>query len=116
MIKSLLKYIVKTLNIFVSLFNNLINKIENNLSEDNLTLLRTSRNLIGRNIGFILNNDKLLERKELFYAIYMFLMNNKDLLDFGFHKFVIVNGRNKKNSFNLHHNILIKNKTTFLDY
>jgi hypothetical protein len=43
-------------------------------------------------------------------------MNNKDFLNLGEHKVIIVNGKIKNDTFNLHHNILIKNNTTFYDY
>jgi hypothetical protein len=57
-----------------------------------------------------------LERRDLFNAIYLFLMNNKEFLDFGEHKVIIVSGKIKNETFNLHHNILIKNNTTFEEY
>jgi hypothetical protein len=43
-------------------------------------------------------------------------MNNKDFLDFGKYKIIMVNGKIKNDTFNLHHNILIKNNTSFYDY
>jgi hypothetical protein len=46
----------------------------------------------------------------------MFLITNKDFLDFGEYKVIIVNGILRDEIFNLHHNILIKNDTTFDDY
>ena len=109
----LLKYVIKTLTNLLNLANTLLKKIDNLLNDDKLTLVR---NTLGRNLGFILNNPKLLERKDLFYQIYMFLMTNKDFLDFGKYKVIIVNGKIKGDTFNLHHNILIKNDTTFNDY
>lgn len=112
----LLKYIVKTLTNLLNLANNLLKKMDNLLSDDKLTLIRISRNTLGRNISFILNNKKLLEKKNLFFQIYMFLMTNKDFLDFGEYKVIIVNGKIKNDTFNLHHNILIKNDTNFYDY
>jgi len=93
-----------------------LKKMDLFLTEDKLNLVITSRNTLGRNITFVLSNPKLLENKELFYQIYMFLMTNKDFWDFGEHKVIIVNGIIKDDTFNLHHNILIKNNTTFYDY
>ena len=46
----------------------------------------------------------------------MFLMTNKDFLKFGEFKVIIVNGRIKDTSLNLHHNVLIRNDTSFQDY
>jgi hypothetical protein len=112
----LLKYIIKTLTNFLNSFNNFLKKIDNFLNDDKLTLIRTSQNTLGRNKTFILSNDKLLEKKDLFYQIYMFLMTNKDFLDFGEYKVIMVKGKIKNDTFNLHHNILIKNNTSFYDY
>ena len=46
----------------------------------------------------------------------MFLMTNKDFLKFGEFKIIFVNGRVKNTTFNLHHNVLIKNDTSFNVY
>ena len=98
------------------MFNNFLQKLDNFLAEDNLILIRTSHHTLGRNKLFILSNHKLLESKDLFFQIYMFLMTNKEFLDFGEYKIIIVNGRVKDNTFNLHHNVLIKNETSFAAY
>ena len=87
-------------------------------------MIRISRNTLGRNIKFTLNNDhclspkghgndKMLENKALFKGIYLYLMTNKDFIDFGKRKVIITMGKIKNETFNLHHNILIKNNTTF---
>ena len=112
----ILKYIIKRLTNILNSFINNLKKIENFLTDDKLTLIRISKNTLGRNINFILSNDKLLEKKNLFYQIYMFLMNNQDFLDFGEYKIIIVNGKIRNDIFNLHHNVLIKNNTSFYDY
>lgn len=98
------------------MFNNFLKKIENLLSEDDLILIRTSHHTLGRNKVFILSNHKLLESKDLFFKIYMFLLSNKDFLNFGEYKVIIVNGRIKDTTFNLHHNVLIRNDTPFHTY
>jgi hypothetical protein len=71
-------------------------KMENLLTDDKLTLIRITRNTLGRNLGFILSNHKLLDKKDLFFQIYMFLTTNKDFLDFGEYKVIIVNGKIKE--------------------
>jgi hypothetical protein len=58
----LLKYILKNLMSF-------LNRLENFLSDNTLKLIRTSQNTLGRNKSFILSNDKLLEKKDLFFQI-----------------------------------------------
>jgi hypothetical protein len=109
---NLITNLLESLAIFLRKINNALNR---RILED-LTLIRTSRNTLGRNITFVLNNNNLLEQKDLFKAIYLFLMNNQEFLDFGEHKVIIVSGKIKSETFNLHHNILIKNNTTFFDY
>jgi len=107
-----LKYIINLLTIFI----NYIKKIEKYFTIGKLTLVRTTENTLGRNKTFILSNDNLLEKKDLFYQIFNFLITNDDFLSFGEYKIIIVSGKNKKDTFNLHHNILIKNDTTFENY
>jgi len=114
--KQILRHIIKAVSNIITLFNNFLKKLENFLAEDKLNLIRTSQHTLGRNINFILSNHKLLENKDLFFQIYMFLMTNKDFLDFGEYKIIIVNGRVKNTTFNLHHNVLIKNDTSFKGY
>lgn len=46
----------------------------------------------------------------------MFLVSNKDFLDLGEYKIILVKDKRKKDTLNLHHNILIKNETSFADY
>ena len=46
----------------------------------------------------------------------MFLITNKEFLNFGENKVILVNGKNKNDTFNLHHNVLLKNTTTFEQY
>lgn len=46
----------------------------------------------------------------------MFLLSNKDFLNFGEYKVIIVNGRLTDTTFNLHHNVLIRNDTPFHAY
>jgi hypothetical protein len=117
--KQILKHIIKAVKAvsnLITLFNNFLKKLDNLLAEDNLILIRTSHHTLGRNKNFILSNHKQLENKDLFFQIYMFLRTNKDFLDFGVYKVIIVNGRIKNTSFKLYHNILIKNYTSFMAY
>jgi len=114
--KKILKHIIKAVSNLMTLFNNFLKKLENLLAEDNLILIRTSHNTLGRNKTFILSNPKLLEKQELFFAIYMFLVTNKAFLELGEYKVIIVNGKVNNNTFNLHHNVLLKNNTSFEDY
>ena len=112
----ILTHILKVISNLLTLISLFIKKLEKHLSEDNLILVRTSHLNLGRNKNFILNNHKLLENEDLFFAIYMFLMTNREFLSFGEHKVIIVNGKMKDYTFNLHHNVLIKNDTSFKAY
>jgi hypothetical protein len=112
----LLKKILQSISIFLTLFNNFIKKLEIKLAADKLILIKTSHNTLGKNITFLLSNHKLLEHKELFFQIYMFFMTSKQFLEFGEYKIIIVNARIKNISFNLHPNVLIKNDTSFQAY
>jgi len=46
----------------------------------------------------------------------MFLVTSKDFLDFGEYKVIIVHGKSNNSTFNLHHNVLIRNDTSFQAY
>jgi hypothetical protein len=46
----------------------------------------------------------------------MFLKTNKDFLNFGEYKVIIVNGIITETTFNLHHNVLIRNDNPFQAY
>lgn len=113
-LKSIINYLQEALISINKFLDKFPNKLE--VLKDDLTLIRISRNTLGRNITFVLNNDKMLEKKALFQGIYLYLMNNKDFLKFGEKKVIIVMGRIKNETFNLHHNILIKNDNTFEEY
>ena len=115
-IRQILQLFFKTISKILTLFNNFVQKLDIMLAEDKLTLIRTSQNSLGKNKTFVLSNPKLLDYKELFFAIYMFLITNKDFLEFGEYKVIIVHGRNDNTTFNLHPNVLIKNNTAFETY
>ena len=118
----MIKILQKLLNLITFLLESLTNflrKTNNALSRRNLedlTIVRTYHDTLDRNKGFVLSNNNLLEKRELFKAIYHFLMSNTDFLEFGKYKVIIVNGKIKNESFNLHHNVLLKNDTTFEEY
>jgi hypothetical protein len=114
--KTILKQILKAVSNITTLFSNFLKKLEVILEGDNLILIRTSHHSLGRNKGFILSNPQLLEAKDLFLKIYMFLMTSEEFLKFGEYKIIIVNGKIKDTTFNLHHNVLIKNETSFASY
>jgi sarcosine oxidase delta subunit len=57
-----------------------------------------------------------LSRKTLCKAIYHFLFNDKDLLEFGSYKVILITAFNDEREFNFHPNILVSNNTTFNQY
>jgi len=62
-------------------------------------------------------NNNLLEGEELFKGIYTTLMNNKEFLNFGYQKIIILSVvLISETEHNLHSNILINNNTTFKEY
>jgi hypothetical protein len=109
--KNLLKLFIKAVANLTNFFSNFLKKIEKLLTDESLII--TSHHTLGRNITFNLSNHKLLEHKSLCFQIYMFLMTNKNFLKFGVYKVIIAQARIKDASCNLHHNVLIKNDTSF---
>jgi|SRR5580692_1309675 len=82
-----------------------------------LNILETNYDNNMRCLKISMINNNFLEGDTLFKGIYQTLMNDKDFIDFGFQKIIILSvvlGNN--NEHNLHSNILIENNTTFDDY
>jgi hypothetical protein len=64
-----------------------------------------------------MNNNNFLEGENLFKGIYQTLMLNKEFINFGFHKIIILSVTLSNNrEYNIHSNTLITNDTTFEDY
>lgn len=84
---------------------------------DSLNILEINYDKNMRCLNITMSNSNMLEGEYLFSAIYNSLINNKEYLNFGFHKIIIVscvldNGQEH----NLHSNILLDNQSTFFDY
>ena len=70
-----------------------------------------------RCLKFSLINNNLLEGEDLFKAIYETLINNKDFIEFGFKKIIILSCTLESGKeYNLHCNTLLTNDTSFEDY
>jgi hypothetical protein len=70
-----------------------------------------------RYLKFVMVNNQNLEGEQLFRGIYSTLMLNKEFINFGFQKIIILSvilANNQEH--NLHCNILINNDTTFEQY
>ena len=87
-------------------------------SENNcLQILEINHDKNMRCLKIIMVNNILLEGEALFHAIYNTLMNNKDFLNFGFQKIIILSVvLTTEQEYNLHSNILINNNSSFKEY
>jgi hypothetical protein len=70
----------------------------------------------GRFLIYILHNEDLVSVYESLKGIYNTLMNNKEFINFGEKKIIIVSALVNEAEFNYHHNVLINNNTTFEEY
>jgi len=113
-ISELLYYLILLNILSFSLIELLIssNKLESSLQ---ILEVKTDNNM--RCLKITMSNNHLLEGEDLFKGIYTTLMNNKDFLNFGFQKIIILSVVLFSDSeHNLHSNILINNDTTFKEY
>ena len=86
----------------------------NQNKSSSLQILEINQNVNMRCLKFVMVNNNNLEGKELFKGIYSTLMSDKDFIDFGYNKIIILSAVLATNQeCNLHCNILINNDTTF---
>jgi len=91
--------------------------ISNNKLDSSLQILEVKTDNNMRCLKITMVNNGLLEGEDLFKGIYTTLMNNKDFLNFGYQKIIILSVVLVSDSeHNLHSNILINNDTTFNEY
>ncbi len=109
----LLQYLVKMFNNLSKIINKYLNYIENDLK---LKILTIEFNKSGRFLSFYLNNEYLYKGTDVLQAIFNALMNNERFLEFGSRKIIIINAITSEANFNFHHNILITNHTSFIEY
>ena len=82
-----------------------------------LQILEINQDLNMRCLKFVMVNNNHLEGKELFKGIYSTLMSDKEFINFGYNKIIILSAVIATNQeYNLHCNILINNDTTFEQY
>ena len=82
-----------------------------------LKVLEIKYNYNMRALSIIMSNENMLDGEELFEAIYNALMNNKEFINFGFQKIIILTCMlDDFKEYNLHSNVLINNDTTFTEY
>jgi hypothetical protein len=87
--------------------------MDNNLK---LRILAVEYNTSGRFLSFHLHNESLFDSRDSLKAIFNSLMSNKQFLEFGNKKVIITTALIKDSEFSFHHNILITNETTFMEY
>jgi hypothetical protein len=91
--------------------------IFNNKPISTLQILEVKTNKNMRCLNITMVNNNLLEGEELFKGIYTTLMNNKEFLNFGNQKIIILSVvLISESEHNLHSNVLINNDTTFEQY
>jgi len=82
-----------------------------------LKVLEVKYNYNMRALSITMNNDNLLDGRELFEAIYNTIMSNDEFINFGFQKIIILTCMlDDYKEYNLHSNVLINNDTTFTEY
>ena len=82
-----------------------------------LQILEINKDVNLRCLKFSMVNNNNLESEELFRGIYETLMSNKEFINFGYQKIIILSAVLATNQeYNLHSNILIDNETTFEQY
>jgi hypothetical protein len=82
-----------------------------------LKVIEVNQDTNMRCLKFSLINNNLLEGEDLFKAIYETLINNKDFIEFGFKKIIILSCTLESGKeYNLHCNTLLTNDTSFEDY
>ena len=98
---------------------NAINNIINYLNKSDtlkLEILNVDFNKSGRFLSFYLQNNFLYDSRDSLQGIFNTLMSDSRFTSFGNKKVIIttafINGRD----FSFHHNILITNDTTFIEY
>src|SRR5882757_1728928 len=91
--------------------------IKNNEDTSKLQILEIKHNKNLRSLSVIMNNEKLLEGKDLFKAIYNTVIDNEDFKNFGYQKIIILSCTLEDyREANIHPNVLIDNDTPFNDY
>lgn len=115
----ILNILVNILDLFSKSISNLSKKIKKKdpfNNQKDTQLLELSYNQSGSFYNFVYSNNYLLENYEIMKIIFHELQNNETFKNFGEYKIIItsaiING--KETAF--HHNVLIKNETTFEEY
>jgi hypothetical protein len=105
------------LQIFLQFIINICNKLINLLILDDIKFGSIAYDEKGRFLEFFIENHRLLPHKKALKAIHNKLMNNKEFLEFGFKKVIILFSKMEDGSeITFHPNVLITNNTSFNVY
>lgn len=114
------QFITNTVKLLIKLFHKIIkilNKYLNYMNNDlKLKILAIDYNKSGRFLSFYLHNEYLFDSTEVLQAIFNSLMNNERFLGFGSKKVIITTALINGTEFSFHHNVLITNNTSFIEF
>jgi hypothetical protein len=108
------------LNSLIRIFKSIIlkiNKYLNSLDNDlKFKILAIEHNKSGRFLLYHFHNEFLYDSTDSLKAIYNSLMSNKQFIEFGSKKIIIITAVINDTEFSYHHNVLISNDTSFIEY
>ena len=105
--------LIKILDRLIKILNSIINKLS---VKESLEIISLTYSETGRFLLYHLYNGSLMGYKDVLFAIYTTLMNDKKFLEFGNKKVIIVGAVINNEEFSFHHNVLITNNITFDEY
>lgn len=115
--KFIISYIVNSINKLGQIIKIELSKLKfNSFKVEELKIIAIEAKTNGRYLKFTMINNKLYDHYNLFKSVYLTLFNNEEFIKFGNKKVIITNGVIGGTEFTLHHNILIDNNFTYLDF
>jgi hypothetical protein len=114
-----MKFLKKFLIVIFSTMQKIINKIISYLSKSDdmkLQILNVDFDKSGRFLSFYLQNNYLYDNHDALQAIFNTLMSDIRFTSFGNNKVIITTAFINGTDFSFHHNVLITNNTTFIEY
>lgn len=109
----MINLILYLINSLTSMLNSLANRIAKKYS---ITISNVTFHDKGKFLLYKIKNDKLQAHKDILRSIFYTLMNNKEFIEFGSKKVILVTAKINGEDFSFHHNVLISNNSTFEEY
>ncbi len=103
--------LLNKLNIFINL---LIKKIDK--SAVLVKIISIEHNKLGRFLNIVISNKNMLDNYTVLPHIFKILTNNEEFINFGDYKVIIISAIIEGREIAFHHNVLIKNTTTYSEY